>query len=840
MINKTKIDRIHELLPKFLNTSTNVNWDGLITAIGQEDEKIAQLISEVRKQFFIKTASRPYIDTLAANNKISRPRLVGMSDQSFRNYIPVLSYQPKQVKLIIDALLDIFFFKESTTAFLMSSVFQPFTLQDGWDLQLKVDGMFTESIVFNATDFTDITQATTDEIIASYNRQSKYSYATNFYDSITKHNYIRIFTNTVGAKGSLEIVGGRANIAFVLNGFLTTAGNGANTQWTVTKIGDTTTFRQTGGADPGISNLQAGDILISNLPGNFGSFPITNVDVSNNSITFTNLFSTVGVFTQTSANDTKYVRPDKYVVYKTPRRAVTWETTPGEITVEMPTTPPVVQRSLKGSWHLNGAFSLMNNRDSDSSLTVINAAGFPKSGNFIIEPVNAITSRIITPSTNQVVTNTSNGRLIYKVQRYTYASRIVLSTIGDAVINSNQITVASTVGLSNGMTVFMDGFREDAVIINIVGNIITSSVAATKTSTGSVVEFGGNTLIGITPNLPTLSTLIEYPLASISRTAGIVTGTTLLPNDYVVGQTVIVRDASGINILSTVGDTHTSTLINNLASTAGITPGQVVTGPGIVVGTLVDHVVSSTSIVLTQAATATTPGVALNFNENVNGSFQIQSIVSPTQFTYNMLGVNGTAIVPGITTVETIGLSNTDSKIMITNAQSADNTRIKGSYVWDLAAPFVLSSATANIQDGITAGKIVRLLNIGPNEVPNQTGFLIFDYGKNTQEGPVKYLYKPADNVLALDPSYMFTKSHLLGSSVVVVSHKGPHVMDGLAGEYAPYVTDPSEARIILEQLIQSVASAGIFINFLVKYPEQLWGVFDVYNQNGNGAGAPF
>src|SRR5882672_2985095 len=104
--NKSKVDALHDLMPNHLNTKVNPNWKALIDAIGSTDQDTSDLVAEVRKQFFVKTASRPYLDRLAANNMISRPRLVGMDDTSFRDYIPVLSYKPKQVKLIIDALLD--------------------------------------------------------------------------------------------------------------------------------------------------------------------------------------------------------------------------------------------------------------------------------------------------------------------------------------------------------------------------------------------------------------------------------------------------------------------------------------------------------------------------------------------------------------------------------------------------------------------------------------------------------------------------------------------------------------------------------------------------------------
>jgi hypothetical protein len=175
----------------------------------------------------------------------------------------------------------------------------------------------------------------------------------------------------------LRISGGRANIALRFNGFIDNAGNGINTQWSISKVGDQTIFAYIGGTNPNLNTVQAGDIIIINLPGNEGSFVIKEVNLINNSVTFINLFSTIGTFTNLTANDVKFIRPNKYVAYTNAKRAMTWETVPGEITVEMPTSPPVVKRSLKGSSHINGVFSQMTNRNSNTSLDVVDAHQFP-------------------------------------------------------------------------------------------------------------------------------------------------------------------------------------------------------------------------------------------------------------------------------------------------------------------------------------------------------------------------------------------------------------------------------------------------------------------------------
>lgn len=827
--NKGKIDQIHDLLPSHLASKSNTNWKALVDAIGEQDQNTADLVTEVRKQFFVKTASRPYLDRLAANNKIARPRLVGMDDPSFRQYIPVLSYQPKQVKLIIDQLLDIFFFKESTTAFITSSAFQPFNLNNGWELELFVDEQYDDRVIFTNSDFTDINNATANEIVGAINRQTKYSYATAYYDSITKNTFIRMFTNTVGSKGSLRILGGRANTALRFNGFIGDAGNGINTQWTVSKVGDEAIFRNTGGADPGINFLQEGDIAILDLPGNSGSFVITNVNLVNNSFKFINLFATPGVVTNTSSDDVKFVRPQKFVAYLNPRRAMTWETSPGEITVEMPTSPPVVKRSLKGSAHLNGQFSQMTNRISNNALTVADAFEFPESGTFWFERVDAIVERILTPTENQVVSKTMNTRLQYKVDRYEYASRVSLIANGNFLQGVPQITMTSVAGLGQGHQIIHPAFPPYTRVTSITGLVVNTSFPPTVDGIATSVKFLGNQLNGITPTLPIAAGLNEFSLVSLSRTGITVTGTTPAPHSYLVGDIVAVSGSSGIQVAVTTGNlTLGSNIVTNVPSMSGVAPGIVIAGPGIPVGTLVQGN-TLTTITMSAVATATQIAAPITLSENLNLGGVITAVTATT-FSYIKLGTSGTALVPGVSRVERIGLSNVGSKVIVTDAIPNTVSRITGTYVWDQAATFVLSSNTAVINNPIQAGKIVRLLNTSSNKMSATGGFLIFDYGRNTQEGPIRYLYKPTDNTIALDPSYTFKFSHQAGSPIVAISRKGPHQMSGRATEYPGYITDPSDARFILQDLIRSVKSAGIFVNFLVRYPEQLYATLDVYS----------
>jgi hypothetical protein len=692
--NKNKKDRLHEQMNPYFNTRHNPNWKVLLDTIGESDQNIADLIYEVRKQFFINTSSRPYIDRLASNLNVSRPKIVGMDDTTMRRYVPILAYQPKQVKLIMDQLLDVFFFREATTAFLETTVPEPYFIKDGWELEYKVDIDKNEKISFPAVDFTDETQAKAEEIVSILNRQAKYSFAIVFDNRIEKKKYIRIFTKTVGSKGSIEISGGRANISLKSHGLIEGAGSLNTTVWNIQKVGDTTTFTYTSGDSPNLNLVQVGDIAIIDIPGNSGSFMVQNVDLFAGSFSFENLFSTQGLFSHLD-NPGYYVRffrPERSVVYTRNNRSAVWEVSSGEIIIEMPATPPVVRRGLKGSAHINGLSKTMVKVNSETSIDIEDASEWPDSGQFAIEPTEEIQTHMVTPIEDYISTQTILGRFDIAGRRHSYMSKV------------------------------------------------------------------GNTLNGINPPIPQVSGVYELDIACISRDIdGIVTVD--LVNPFTINNEYICVYNTG--------------------------------------------------------------------RISLDGTFEIIEVISPTRFKYMNIGPVET-VNTGKIRVERIGLKNSGSIVHLTSSRV--NTGVFGPTLWDMRAPFILSSYTCKSETDIKAGNIVLNLQVtAPNSIPNERGFLIFDYGLETQEGPVRYMYKASDSVIAIDPSYVFQFDHGLGSTVTAIRRKGAHVMSGKGNEYAFYTSDPSAARKVLQELIKEVKSVGTFLKFIVRYPVNYYSEFDLY-----------
>lgn len=673
------------------NTENNPIWKALVEAIGESDQDIADLVENVRKQFFVKTASRPYLDRLGAQSQVQRPRFVGMSDPDFREFIPIMSYQPKQVKLVFDKLLDLFFMKDATTSFIQTTNYAPFVLEDGWTLEYIVDAHNEERVEFRASEFTNITAATADEIVAAINRQTRYSYAIAYDDSLTKRTYIRIFTNTIGSKGSVSLTGGLSNIGLQFNGFNTLAGLGTNTEWNVVKVGDTVTFTYVSGDDPGLTHVQAGDIVLIDMALNRGSFVIKSVDLASQSFSFENKFATAGNYTQTSNTDLRFMEAYVANVWRRERRAITWEVSPGEIVVELPPSPPIVKRLRKGASHINGNIQVMSSRDSDSSLTIVDASDFPSSGKFLIKRQERI-------STEYNDASTSNfdhfGRLISDQPVYSYTGK------------------------------------------------------------------SGNQLTGITPDLPAIAGFNKVNMVSATRSANYATVVTSTDHNLSVGEYAIIDGSTDALVLP------------------------------------------------------------------LDGTWKVTEITDSTTFKVLSPGDDGVAT-GGTVRIERLGLSPDNTQILLRTSKLEPT--MPGPYMWDTEAPYVLSSYTTNLTTAIPAGTTARNIQVDANDIPDAEGRLVFSFGTEREEGPVRYFFKPSSTAISIDPAYIFQYSHSAGDAVTMIRRRGGIQFSGLGTERGAYITDPAAAREVLQELMEEIKSVGVFLNFLIRYPEQYYATVDVY-----------
>lgn len=105
----TKLDKMGRFLPGIYKPETNTYVRGLLYAWSFEDDTLTTELDNAKDQIYVKHASLQYLDALGSNVGVFRPATVNLSDESFRNLIPALSFDPKQIRPTIKKVLDAFF-----------------------------------------------------------------------------------------------------------------------------------------------------------------------------------------------------------------------------------------------------------------------------------------------------------------------------------------------------------------------------------------------------------------------------------------------------------------------------------------------------------------------------------------------------------------------------------------------------------------------------------------------------------------------------------------------------------------------------------------------------------
>jgi len=118
---------------------------------------------------------------------------------------------------------------------------------------------------------------------------------------------------------------------------------------------------------------------------------------------------------------------------------------------------------------------------------------------------------------------------------------------------------------------------------------------------------------GATGNWLNLSINSGIPIGSVFDFAGLTIPTNgLLCDGTAYSRTAYARLFTAITI-SRAGDTHSSTTVDNLSTTASLSAGFYVSGPGVQAGTTIASITNSTSLVLSLATTTTVPANTLVF-----------------------------------------------------------------------------------------------------------------------------------------------------------------------------------------------------------------------------------
>lgn len=95
-------------LPALYKSEVNTMIRGLLKSWAVSDDQISIQLDNTKEQLFVKTGTGQNLDRLASNVGVTRSPDLGIDDNDFHNLVPVLSFYPKQVRATIISLLDVF------------------------------------------------------------------------------------------------------------------------------------------------------------------------------------------------------------------------------------------------------------------------------------------------------------------------------------------------------------------------------------------------------------------------------------------------------------------------------------------------------------------------------------------------------------------------------------------------------------------------------------------------------------------------------------------------------------------------------------------------------------
>lgn len=137
--------------------------------------------------------------------------------------------------------------------------------------------------------------------------------------------------------------------------------------------------------------------------------------------------------------------------------------------------------------------------------------------------------------------------------------------------------------------------------------------------------------------------------------------------------------------------------------------------------------------------------------------------------------------------------------------------------------PFTLTSIQGTLESPILVGDVLTEITVtGASNFSAAGGNLIFDFGLANAEYPVKYITVPNSNSILIDPGYSFEHTHSAGATINYLppTQTNPYKPRIDGQDLAIYLTSPADARTIIEGILQTLAAAGVVINFVVLLPE--------------------
>ena len=146
------------------------------------------------------------------------------------------------------------------------------------------------------------------------------------------------------------------------------------------------------------------------------------------------------------------------------------------------------------------------------------------------------------------------------------------------------------------------------------------------------------------------------------------------------------------------------------------------------------------------------------------------------------------------------------------------------SYIFDPKGQlFTVTAVKTELDEVIDSGDSKTFLQlVDAGDLPNESNNFLVNFGRNNQEGPIRYNSRPNSSTILIDASHVFQSKHLSGSTINVID-SNPTIPRVTGDDYPVFVTGTEEAREGAESLIRDLIASGVIIRFEIVFPEYLF-----------------
>jgi hypothetical protein len=313
-------DKEKQRLRNYLNpTLTGKNVDNVLESLAQGTLNLINNVEAVTDMYFITTAVEEYLEKRLAEYNLIKSENVGLSDDIFRE-IGIEVINSKQIRSLINKVLEIMYGYEFTRATSSSTELENYNLEDGDTLSIEFDEEEEVTITFLSTQFSNINNATAQEVADAITRNLSKLGRTG--SAIAKDSgsggLVTLISDTIGPSSSVKVTGGKAQNKLKFSEIRNTSGD-SSTQWTLTQIsGGKIRMTWTAGANPSVGRVKKNDYV--NIYGsnfstvNKGRFWVTKVQggtVGNAYIEYENYNGIAEVVLQGNSEGVLFFNPKK-------------------------------------------------------------------------------------------------------------------------------------------------------------------------------------------------------------------------------------------------------------------------------------------------------------------------------------------------------------------------------------------------------------------------------------------------------------------------------------------------------------------------------------------------